>query len=89
MFSNMSRRVMTDEIWAQIQNTMQFYGCYRSRNSKNIMEPILWKLRTGVPWRDIPEDLYPWQTAYNRFNRWASKRLWENFFKLRVLLDKE
>ena len=76
----MSRRVITDEIWAQIQNTMQFYGCYRSRNSKNIMEAILWKLRTGAPWRDIPEDLCPWQTAYNRFNRWASKGLWENFF---------
>ena len=76
----MSRRVITDEIWVQIQNTMQFYGCYRSRNSKNIMEAILWKLRTGAPWRDIPEDLCPWQTAYNRFNRWASKGLWENFF---------
>lgn len=76
----MSRRVITDEIWAQIQNTMQFYGCYRSRNSKNIMEAILWKLRTGAPWRDIPEDLCPWQTAYNRFNRWASKGLWESFF---------
>nr|WP_165493517.1 IS5 family transposase [Acinetobacter terrestris] len=86
----MSRRVITDEIWAQIQNTMQFYGCYRSRNSKNIMEAILWKLRTGAPWRDIPEDLCPWQTAYNRFNRWASKGLWgEFFFKLRGILDKE
>ena len=38
----MSRRVITDEIWAQIQNTMQFYGCYRSRNSKT-----LWKLPTN------------------------------------------
>ncbi len=47
----MSRRVITDEIWIQIQQTMQFYGCYRSRNSKNIMEAILWKPRTGAPWR--------------------------------------
>src|SRR5690606_11912618 len=37
-------------------------------------------LRTGAPWRDIPEDLCPWQTAYNRFNRWAGKGRWENFF---------
>lgn len=37
----MSRRVITDEIWVQILDTMQFYGCYRSRNSKNIMEAIL------------------------------------------------
>ncbi len=76
----MAGRVITDKIWAQIQNTMQFYGCYRSRHSKNMMEAILWKLRPAAPWRDIPEDLCPWQTAYNRFNRWASKGLWENLF---------
>lgn len=50
----MSRRVITEEIWVKIQTPIQFYGCYRSRNSKNIMEAILWKLRTGTPWRDIP-----------------------------------
>jgi hypothetical protein len=44
------------------------------------MEAILWKLRTGAPWRDIPKELCPWKTAYNRFNRWASKGLWGNFF---------
>jgi hypothetical protein len=44
------------------------------------MEAILWKLRTGAPWRDIPQELCPWKTAYNRFNRWSSKGLWGNFF---------
>ena len=44
------------------------------------MEAILWKLRTGATWRDIPQEFCPWQTAYNRFNRWASKGLWDKFF---------
>ena len=44
------------------------------------MEAILWKLRTGAAWCDIPEDLCPWKTAYNRFNRWAMKGLWDKFF---------
>ena len=56
----MTRRVLTDDIWLKIQDTMKFYGCYRSKNNKNIMEAILWKLRTGATWRDIPEDLCPW-----------------------------
>ena len=43
------------------------------------MEAILWKLKTGAAWRDIPEDLCPWKTAYNRFNRWAMKGLWDKF----------
>ena len=38
------------------------------------------KLPSGATWRDIPEDLCPWQTAYNRFNRWAIKGLWDKFF---------
>ena len=44
----MTRRVLIDDIWLQIQNTMKFYGCYRSKNSKYIIEAILWKLRTGA-----------------------------------------
>ena len=76
----MARTLLTDDIWQQIQSTMQFHGCYCSKNSRNIMEAILWKLRTGATWRDIPEEFCPWKTAYNRFNRWASKGLWDKFF---------
>jgi len=76
----MARTLLTDDIWQQIQDTMRLHGCYRSKNSRNIMEAILWKLRTGATWRDIPQEFCPWQTAYNRFNRWASKGLWNKFF---------
>lgn len=46
----MTRRVLTDDVWQQIQETMKFYGCYVFKNSKNIMEAIIWKLRTGATW---------------------------------------
>ncbi|WP_414629280.1 IS5 family transposase [Acinetobacter variabilis] len=86
----MARTLLTDDIWQQIQDTMRLHGCYCSKNSRNIMEAILWKLRTGATWRDIPQELCPWQTAYNRFNRWASKGLWDKFFlDLRGILDQE
>ncbi|WP_416240761.1 IS5 family transposase [Acinetobacter sp. WCHAc010034] len=86
----MARTLLTDNIWQQIQDTMRLHGCYCSKNSRNIMEAILWKLRTGATWRDIPQEFCPWQTAYNRFNRWASKGLWNKFFlDLRGVLDQE
>ncbi|WP_410487152.1 IS5 family transposase [Acinetobacter indicus] len=86
----MARTLLSDDIWQQIQDTMRLHGCYRSKNSRNIMEAILWKLRTGATWRDIPQEFCPWQTAYNRFNRWASKGLWNKFFlDLRGVLDQE
>ena len=76
----MARVVLTEEIWKQLQETMREFGCYQSKNNYNIMEAILWKLRTGATWRDIPQELCPWKTAYNRFNRWAEKGLWDKFF---------
>lgn len=76
----MLRTVLTDEMWKQVLLTMKLKGCYETKDSRDVMEAIIWKLRTGAPWRDIPEELCPWQTAYNRFNRWAKKDLWSDFF---------
>ena len=76
----MVRRVLDDELWKQLQSAMKKHGCHQWKNDREIMEAILWKLRTGAPWRDVPSEFCPWKTAYNRFNRWSSKGLWENFF---------
>ena len=76
----MARCALTDEMWKQLQVVMKTKGCREWKNSRNVMEAILWKLRTGAPWRDIPKELCPWQTAFNRFNRWAAKGLWTGFF---------
>ena len=38
---------------------------------------ILWKLRTGAPWRDLPERYGPWQTVYDRFVRWRRDGTWD------------
>lgn len=78
----MARRLLTEEMWTQVLKTMRSKGCRNTKDSREVMEAILWKLRTGAPWRDIPTELCPWQTAFNRFNRWAAKGLWEQFFFL-------
>ncbi|MBV5266109.1 transposase [Pinisolibacter aquiterrae] len=38
-------------------------------------------LRTGVPWRDLPERYAPCTTVYNRFNRWAKAGIWIGVFE--------
>ena len=78
--AKMARYALTDNLWGQLQATMKAYGCYQTKNSREVMEAILWKLRTGAPWRDIPEELRSWKTAYNRFNRWSKNGLCKNFF---------
>ena len=37
---------------------------------------VLWRLRTGAPWRDLPERFGPWQTVYERFARWEADGTW-------------
>ncbi|HYX32189.1 MAG TPA: IS5 family transposase [Oligoflexus sp.] len=86
----MTRRVLNDSIWQQLHAVMKAKGCHSWRNDREVMEAILWKLRTGAPWRDVPEEFCPWKTAYNRFNRWAAKGLWFRFFfELRGEIDQE
>ena len=86
----MTRRVLDDSLWEQLQIVMRSKGCRSWANNRNVMEAILWKLRTGAPWRDVPAEFCPWKTAFNRFNRWAKKGLWEDFFfELRGEIDSE
>ena len=41
------------------------------------IEAILWILRTGAPWRDLPAWFGPWQSAYGRFRAWSANGLWK------------
>src|SRR5205809_4572354 len=46
------------------------------RLHRRIVNAILWHLHTGAPWRDLPERYGPWQTVYDRFNRWRKDGTW-------------
>jgi transposase len=46
-------------------------------NNRRVMNGIFWVLRTGAPWRDLPERYGPYTTAYNRFNRWRKAGIWD------------
>lgn len=38
---------------------------------------ILWKLRTGAPWRDLPERYGPWKTCHERLGVWTFDGTWK------------
>jgi transposase len=42
-----------------------------------VLSAILWVLRTGAPWRDLPERFGPWSTARTRFRRWTAAGVWQ------------
>jgi len=49
-------------------------------DDRKIMNAIFYVLRTGMPWRDLPERYGPYTTAYNRFNRWSRRGIWKRIF---------
>ena len=42
------------------------------RGNREVLDGILWVLRTGAPWRDLPEKYPPYQTCHRRFQQWSS-----------------
>jgi transposase len=49
----------------------------KPRNNRRILNGIFGVLRTGAPWRDLPERYGPYTTAYIRFNRWRKAGIWD------------
>ena len=47
------------------------------RGNREVLDGILWVLRTGAPWRDLPEKYPPYQTCHRRFQQWSSDRTLE------------
>jgi transposase len=42
-------------------------------SARNVLNGVLWVLRTGAPWADLPERYPPYQTCHRRFQRWVAK----------------
>jgi transposase len=52
-----------------------------------VINAILWKLRTGAPWRDLPERYGPWKTAHERLRRWTADGTWDRVLAEVVVKD--
>jgi transposase len=48
----------------------------RWRDHRQVINGILFRVRSGVPWRDVPERYGPWKTLYKRFARWEEDGTW-------------
>lgn len=63
------RHELTDAQWKLIREFFPGQGRGgKWADHRTAFNGILWRLRTGAPWRDLPERYGPWQTVYHRFN---------------------
>jgi transposase len=79
----MRRHALTEEQWRRLQKVLpeQKTGPESTLGDRLFIEAVLFRAKTGMPWRDLPERFGPWKSIYNRFNNWAKKGHWELIFK--------
>jgi transposase len=68
----MPRHRLSDDEWDLIKDLFPAPAATGRppRDRRQIVDAILWILRTGAPWRDLPEEYGPWGTAWDLFDRW-------------------
>ncbi|PDT55550.1 IS5/IS1182 family transposase, partial [Bradyrhizobium diazoefficiens] len=76
------RYELTDFEWAAIRPFLpnKPRGVPRV-NDRRVLNGIFWILRSGAPWRDLPESFGPYTTCYNRFVRWRMAGIWDLIMK--------
>lgn len=69
----MPRYMLSDELWSKLKRIMLQFSIYDKRNLRMMVEGILYRMRVGCPWRDIPEQFGNWNSVYRKFNVWSKK----------------
>lgn len=79
----MVRRQLDEGQWTRIAAVLEAQrGAGRlGKDDRNFIEAVLWWRRTGVPWRDLPDEFGPWKTVFNRFDRWSKSGRWTRLFQ--------
>jgi transposase len=80
----MSRGELTDEQWEKLRPLLPPQKPRIGRPAKDhrrILNAILWILRTGAPWRDLPERYGPHGTVSSRFYRWQQAGIWQDILQ--------
>ena len=89
----MNRYELADEQWEQVKHIFptRRIKCGRlSHEPRQVLNAIFWILRSGAPWRDLPERYGPWQTIYHRFNEWRKDGSFDRLLEtLQIRLDRE
>ena len=80
----LDRLVLKDEQWDRISGLIIGRPDQRGstgRDNRMFVEGVLWIVRTGAPWRDLPEVFGEWNSVFRRFSRWSRKGVWQRVFE--------
>lgn len=84
MAEDYRRHDISDRMWALLEPHLPGRRGTSGRNARDnrqFINAVIWILRTGAPWRDLPPAYGDWKNTNRRFCRWRDKGIWERLFK--------
>jgi len=78
------RHDISDRMWDQIEPYLPGRKGSKGREAKDnrlFVNAVLWILRTGAPWRDLPPDYGDWKNTHRRFCRWRDRNVWQRLLE--------
>ncbi len=78
------RHELTDEQWENITPLLPAEKPKTGRpnlDHRTLLNGMVWRAKTGTPWRDLPERCGKWKTVYSRWLRWRDSGVWQRVWK--------
>lgn len=74
---------LSDAEWERLRPFLPVSNgrCGRWRDHRQVIDGILYRVRTGVQWRDLPGRFGPWKTVYERHRLWSADGTWERLLQ--------
>lgn len=72
----MARQILTNEHWSKLKCILRAESIYDKPNLRLTVEGMLYRMRTGCPWRDLPDVFGAWNAVYKRFRAWCQRGKW-------------
>lgn len=79
---------ISDDLWKKIEPHLPGQaGAWGgvAQDNRRFFNAVMWIIRTGAPWRDLPPEYGGWSNTHRRFIRWRDKGIWEQL--LGILID--
>lgn len=74
---------LRDDQWDRIKDILpgrEGHVGGTAKDNRLFVEAVIWKFRSGAPWRDLPDRFGGWKNTHRRFSRWSESGVWENLF---------
>ena len=76
---------LRDDQWDRIRDTLPGRAGsvgVTAADNRLFVDAVLYRYRTGIPWRDLPECLGDWNNTHRRHSRWAKRGVWTSVLAL-------